>query len=118
MERKSINIKMDPDLWKKINQHCIRKNKDVSEYLEETIIKDLISHVKWFSSKNYLKETLFWINMADDKIRLPSGQGGLTRYFDEYSSKVEISPGAVVVLAIIIMILVILLHYFGEAFFN
>ena len=55
--------------------------------------------------------------MADDnRIRLPSGQGGLTRYFEESHSKIEISPGAVVVLTIIVMIIVILLHYFGKSF--
>ena len=53
--------------------------------------------------------------MADDKIRLPSGQGGLTRYFDEYKSKVELAPGAVLVLSILIMIIIILLHVFGDA---
>ncbi len=51
--------------------------------------------------------------MADDKIRLPSGQGGLTRYFDEYKSKIEFSPGTVIVICVVIMVLVILLHYFG-----
>ena len=50
-----------------------------------------------------------------DQIRIPSGQGGLTRYFDEYSSKVEFSPGAVIVMTIIVMVLIILLHYFGDA---
>ena len=54
--------------------------------------------------------------MADDRIRLPSGQGGLTRYMEESVSKVELSPGAVIVMAIIIMVIVILLHYFGGAF--
>ncbi len=54
--------------------------------------------------------------MADDKIRLPSGQGGLTRYMDESVSKIELSPGAVIVMAIIIMLVVILLHYFGGSF--
>lgn len=49
----------------------------------------------------------------DNKIRLPSGQGGLTRYFDEFKSRIEFSPGAVVVMSIVIMILVVLLHYFG-----
>tara|TARA_Y100000310_G_C20662499_1_gene805553 strand:- start:2275 stop:2448 length:174 start_codon:yes stop_codon:yes gene_type:complete len=49
----------------------------------------------------------------DNKIRMPSGQGGLTRYFDEYKSKIEISPGSVIVISIVVMILVILLHYFG-----
>lgn len=52
--------------------------------------------------------------MADDnRIRLPSGQGGLTRYFEDYQSKIEISPGAVIVLTIIVMMVVVLLHYFG-----
>jgi preprotein translocase subunit Sec61beta len=50
----------------------------------------------------------------DNKIRMPSGQGGLTRYFDEYKSKIEFSPGAVIILTLIIMVIVILLHYFGN----
>jgi len=54
----------------------------------------------------------------DDKVRLPSGQGGLTRYFDEYKSKIEFSPGGVIVLSIFIMIIIILLHQFGGAFFK
>ena len=54
--------------------------------------------------------------MADDKIRLPSGQGGLTRYFDEYKSKISISPGVVIIMAVVIMVIVILLHTFGKSF--
>jgi len=54
----------------------------------------------------------------DNKIRMPSGQGGLTRYFDEYHSKIEFSPGFVIVLCLIIMIIVILLHYFGGIWFG
>ena len=50
----------------------------------------------------------------DNKIKMPSGQGGLTRYFDEYKSKIEFSPGAVIVLCILVMIIIILLHYFGK----
>jgi preprotein translocase subunit Sec61beta len=52
----------------------------------------------------------------DNKIRMPSGQGGLTRYFDEYSSKIEMSPAAVIVLAIVIMVIIIVLHYVGGRF--
>lgn len=52
----------------------------------------------------------------DNKIRLPSGQGGLTRYFDEYKSKIEFSPATVIVMAVIIMVLVIILHKFGGNF--
>jgi preprotein translocase subunit Sec61beta len=54
----------------------------------------------------------------DNKIRMPSGQGGLTRYFDEYKSKIEFSPAAVIVLCIIIMVIIIVLHYFGGNFFQ
>lgn len=56
--------------------------------------------------------------MADDKIRLPMGQGGLTRYFDEYKSKIELSPGAIIILIFLMMIVVILLHQFGGRFFS
>ncbi len=52
----------------------------------------------------------------DDKIRLPSGQGGLTRFFDEFKSKIEIPPGAIIILTIVIIIIVILLQYFGSSF--
>jgi len=54
----------------------------------------------------------------DNKIRLPSGQGGLTRYFDEFKSRIEFSPGAVVVMSVVITILIILLHYFGGRILN
>ena len=54
----------------------------------------------------------------DNRIRLPSGQGGLTRYFDEYKSKIEFSPGAVIILSIVVMLIVILLHYFGGRFLS
>ena len=49
----------------------------------------------------------------DNKIRMPSGQGGLTRYFDEFKSRIEFSPGAVVIISIVVMIIIIILHYFG-----
>ncbi|PIN73464.1 hypothetical protein COV20_04540 [Candidatus Woesearchaeota archaeon CG10_big_fil_rev_8_21_14_0_10_45_16] len=54
----------------------------------------------------------------DDKIRMPSGQGGITRYFEESASKVQLSPAAVLVVAITIIILVVALNYFGLGFFS
>ncbi len=54
----------------------------------------------------------------DNRINMPSGQGGLTRYFEESTSKIELSPGSIIVLSIIIMIIVIILHQFGGLFFN
>jgi preprotein translocase subunit Sec61beta len=49
----------------------------------------------------------------DNKITMPSGQGGITRYFNEYKSKIEFSPGSVIVMTIVVMVIIILLHYFG-----
>ena len=54
----------------------------------------------------------------DNKVNMPSGQGGLTRYFDEYSSKIEISPTAVIILAGVIMVMIIILHQVGGGFFG
>lgn len=55
---------------------------------------------------------LFW--MAKNKLTMPSSGAGITRYFDDYKSKIEISPGQVIILAIILMIIVILLNQFGS----
>ena len=54
--------------------------------------------------------------MADDnRIRLPSGQGGLTRYTEETRSKIQFSPSTIIVICVITLILIILLHSFGGA---
>jgi len=50
-----------------------------------------------------------------DKIQMPSGIGGLVRYFDEYRSKITLKPGHVVVLCIIVIIIMIILHAYGKA---
>ncbi|HLD06573.1 MAG TPA: SEC61-beta family protein [Candidatus Nanoarchaeia archaeon] len=51
--------------------------------------------------------------MADDKISMPSGIGGLVRYFDDYKSKIRFKPGHILVLAGLIILLVLLLHWQG-----
>ncbi|MBT3298426.1 preprotein translocase subunit Sec61beta [archaeon] len=51
----------------------------------------------------------------NDQVRMPSGQGGLTRYFEESTSKISFSPAAIIVMAVVIMVVVIALHYFGSA---
>jgi len=53
--------------------------------------------------------------MAKDKVSLPSGMGGLTRYFDDYSSNIELKPGHVIILAVVIAVIVLLLHMQGNA---
>ncbi len=49
-----------------------------------------------------------------NKIQMPQGMGGLVRYFDEYRSKIEFKPGHVIILAILIMIVVLILHAYGN----
>jgi len=45
---------------------------------------------------------------------MPSSGAGITRYFDDYKSKIEFKPGHVIVMTIIVMIVVILLHIYGQ----
>lgn len=52
--------------------------------------------------------------MAREKIQMPSGMGGLVRYFDEYKSKIEFKPGHIIVLVVIIIIIEIILHSMGK----
>ncbi|MCX8146968.1 MAG: preprotein translocase subunit Sec61beta [Candidatus Woesearchaeota archaeon] len=56
--------------------------------------------------------------MARDRISMPSGMGGLVRYFDEYKSKIQIKPGHVVVLIAIFILIEIVLHWKGYSFFG
>jgi len=53
--------------------------------------------------------------MAQDKISMPSGIGGLVRYFDEYKSKIRFKPSHIVVISIIVMILILILHSKGNS---
>lgn len=51
--------------------------------------------------------------MADKRVQMPTSTAGLTRYFDDYRSKIEFKPGLIIILAIIVMIIVIFLHLYG-----
>lgn len=53
--------------------------------------------------------------MAQEKVNMPSSGAGLTRYFDEYQSKIRFKPGHVIILAVVIALLVILLNVYGRA---
>lgn len=52
--------------------------------------------------------------MAQDKVNMPQSMGGLIRYFDEYKSKIEIKPGHVIILIVIIIILELFLNFYGN----
>lgn len=56
--------------------------------------------------------------MADDKIRMPTSTAGITRYFDEYRSKLRFKPGHIIVIGIILMVLIMLLHQYGTSFLS
>ncbi len=53
--------------------------------------------------------------MGQDKIQMPSGMGGLVRYFDEYKSKIELKPGHIILLCVIVVIIMILLYTYGNS---
>lgn len=52
--------------------------------------------------------------MADKRIALPPSTAGITRYFEEYKSKIEIKPAHVIAFSIAITLITILLHAFGQ----
>jgi preprotein translocase subunit Sec61beta len=52
--------------------------------------------------------------MGNDKISMPSGMGGLVRYFDEYKSKIEFKPGHIIILCIIVMVIMVILYTYGN----
>ena len=54
--------------------------------------------------------------MAQDKISMPSGMGGLVRYFDEYKSKVKFKPGHIIVICVVVIIVMLFLYTYGNKF--
>ena len=51
----------------------------------------------------------------NDRVQMPSGMGGLVRYFDEYKSKIEFKPGHIITLCVVVMIIMIFLYVFGAS---
>ncbi len=52
--------------------------------------------------------------MAKDKSRMPMSTAGITSYFEEYRSRIEIKPGIVIVFSVIVMLVVVALHIWGS----
>ena len=52
--------------------------------------------------------------MAQDKITMPSGMGGLMRYFDENKSKIRIKPGHILLMRFIVIAVMIFLYTYGN----
>ncbi len=54
--------------------------------------------------------------MADkNRVSMPASTAGLTRYFEDYRSKIALKPAYVLVLAIAIMVILIILNAYGSA---
>jgi preprotein translocase subunit Sec61beta len=53
--------------------------------------------------------------MAKDRVMMPSSGAGITRYFDEYHSRLRFKPGHVVVLCVIVLIIILILHAYGSS---
>ncbi|MBU1975566.1 MAG: preprotein translocase subunit Sec61beta [Nanoarchaeota archaeon] len=45
----------------------------------------------------------------DNKFTMPSSGAGITRYFDDYKSKIEFKPAHVIILAVLVIIIEIVL---------
>ncbi len=48
--------------------------------------------------------------MARENVQMPASTAGLTRYFDDYKSKLELSPWAIVGACCAVAVLIIALH--------
>lgn len=56
--------------------------------------------------------------MAKDKIRMPSGMGGLVSYSDEYTSKLQLHPKTVLIIIGVVVLLIALLFWQGGTWFG
>lgn len=50
--------------------------------------------------------------MADEKIRMPASFGGLTRYFEDYKSKIELKPEHVIFLIVLVIVAEVAIRFF------
>ncbi|MBU0894496.1 MAG: preprotein translocase subunit Sec61beta [Nanoarchaeota archaeon] len=50
--------------------------------------------------------------MADNKVQMPAGFGGLTRFSEEYDSKIKLKPVHVIAFIILIVVFRIVLSIF------
>jgi preprotein translocase subunit Sec61beta len=61
-----------------------------------------------------LKNTIESKMGQNNKVSMPSGMSGLTRYFDEYKSKIKIKPGHIIVMVVVVMAIMIFLYSYGN----
>ena len=52
--------------------------------------------------------------MAQNKINIPSGFGGIVRYNEEYESKLKLKPEHIILMIILVIVFVIALKIFWK----
>lgn len=46
---------------------------------------------------------------------MPTSTAGITRYFDDYQSKIRFKPGSLIIMTVVVIIIMIILHTQGRA---
>ncbi|MFW6220798.1 MAG: preprotein translocase subunit Sec61beta [Nanoarchaeota archaeon] len=54
----------------------------------------------------------------NNKISMPNSGAGLTRYFDEYKSNIQLKPMHVIILIILVIFVVSFLNIYGNVWFG
>ncbi len=49
----------------------------------------------------------------NNKVSMPSSTAGLTRFYDEYKSKIQFKPSHLVVMIVIVIVFHLMLHALG-----
>jgi len=49
----------------------------------------------------------------NNKVSMPTSTAGITRYFDDYRSKISFKPGHIIVLSLIVVMIIVFLHLYG-----
>jgi preprotein translocase subunit Sec61beta len=74
-----------------------------------------LSFYRWFEGAQkvaYSCPSIFF--MSQNRISMPASTAGVQRYFEESKTQVQLKPGHVVLLAVVIMLITIILHAFGS----
>jgi len=53
-----------------------------------------------------------------NKVNMPSSTAGITRYFDEFKSKITIKPQIVIAIIIIVIIVILAIRYLFSGWVN
>jgi len=79
-------------------------------------LKAAYFHPTHFFNPNFYILLINFLNiMAKDSTRMPMSTAGITQYFDEYRSKIEFSPGHIIVFSVIVILIIVALHIWGSS---